>query len=564
MNVRVDLNYPIYDGAEIVFKAPCGAADVTGLVVYYPSDSGIVSSGFAFADAHTNDLGHIDELFAEGAAVKVILDTETSMAFVQNAATNAYLEGKFASLGGTTSTNLCYASLSAAIADINNGTTKNAITGNTGKVEVFAVESGEKYVRLLADEDVKTRIDINKDIILVLNGHTLNLTTPTAYLNFAKGTNCIINGEVAGSEIFCGREDIPVEASATVNMITADGNLRVLGGTYSLYGSFAGVTMVFRSTATSAIFAFNGVNISATNTSASSTKPAMCIQTQSAKAIINNCQLTATAKTIAYAIRSVGSNVEMESTSITATASADPTNASTAAIAGMTTSGTAILKNSTVFADAQDARSDRDVSIGITNTGTLVCMDMTVTGTHSAVENKGNLYVRGGEFRGYAHGGFYLAHNSSHDAYINNAVIEVGVERSKLDFLFTKDNGEESNPLAGFYLKNEQSQGACAYIDGCTITGKANELFAVNPCSTDHTNTVYISNTTNNAAATTIRVGQKAEAKIGMGCNFTVTQNVKEDNQQWAEETGKLYRRMKEDMPMDGRDFNALLAYQDK
>ena len=99
MNVRVNLNYPIYDGAEIVFKAPCDASEVTGLIVYYPSDAGGVSSVFTFADAHANDLGHIDELFAAGAVVKVILDTDTGMAFVQNAATNAYLEGKFANMG---------------------------------------------------------------------------------------------------------------------------------------------------------------------------------------------------------------------------------------------------------------------------------------------------------------------------------------------------------------------------------------------------------------------------------------------------------------------------------
>lgn len=100
MNVRVNLNYPIYDGAEIVFKAPCDASEVTGLIVYYPSDAGEVSSVFTFADAHANDLGHIDELFAAGAVVKVILDTDTSMAFVQNAATNAYLENKFKNMGG--------------------------------------------------------------------------------------------------------------------------------------------------------------------------------------------------------------------------------------------------------------------------------------------------------------------------------------------------------------------------------------------------------------------------------------------------------------------------------
>ena len=107
MNVRVDLRTPIYDGMEVVFKAPCGASEVTGLIVYYPGDSGVASSVFSFADAHTNDLGDLDELFAEGAVVKVILDTETNMAFVQNAATNAYLEKRFREIkgGGTTS---CY------------------------------------------------------------------------------------------------------------------------------------------------------------------------------------------------------------------------------------------------------------------------------------------------------------------------------------------------------------------------------------------------------------------------------------------------------------------------
>lgn len=100
MNVRVNLDSPIYDGREVVFKAPCDASEVTGLIVYYPSDAGEVSSVFTFADAHANDLGHIDELFAAGAVVKVILDTDTGMAFVQNAATNAYLENKFKNMGG--------------------------------------------------------------------------------------------------------------------------------------------------------------------------------------------------------------------------------------------------------------------------------------------------------------------------------------------------------------------------------------------------------------------------------------------------------------------------------
>ena len=93
-NIRVDLNTPIQDGTEVVFRSPVDCSQVTGLVVYY--DGG--SQEFAFADAHGNNVGDIDHLFAENVAVKVILDVTTSMAFVQNADTNAYLEGRFKEL----------------------------------------------------------------------------------------------------------------------------------------------------------------------------------------------------------------------------------------------------------------------------------------------------------------------------------------------------------------------------------------------------------------------------------------------------------------------------------
>ena len=98
-NIRVDLNCPIKDGTEVVFRSPVDCSQVTGLIVYYPGENGnTTSKEFAFADAHGNNVGDIDHLFAENVAVKVILDDTTSMAFVQNADTNAYLEGRFADL----------------------------------------------------------------------------------------------------------------------------------------------------------------------------------------------------------------------------------------------------------------------------------------------------------------------------------------------------------------------------------------------------------------------------------------------------------------------------------
>lgn len=98
MNIRVDLNYPINDGVEVVFRSPVDCSQVTGLKVYYPKNGATASNEFAFADAHGNNVGDIDHLFAENVVVKVILDVTTGMAFVQNADTNAYLEGRFGEL----------------------------------------------------------------------------------------------------------------------------------------------------------------------------------------------------------------------------------------------------------------------------------------------------------------------------------------------------------------------------------------------------------------------------------------------------------------------------------
>ena len=99
-NIRIDLDTTIYNGQNITFKSPCDCSAITGLIIYYPDVTlgGVVSQVFKFTDAHGHDVGTVDELFAEDVLVKVILDTTTSKAFVQNADTNAYLEGRFEDL----------------------------------------------------------------------------------------------------------------------------------------------------------------------------------------------------------------------------------------------------------------------------------------------------------------------------------------------------------------------------------------------------------------------------------------------------------------------------------
>ena len=98
-NIKLELNHELQDGEVAVFKAPCACTEVEGIVVYYPalneaSAPVMQSKLFTFADTHGNVLTGLGNLFAEGAYVSVILNTTDGLAYIQNSATNAYLESK--------------------------------------------------------------------------------------------------------------------------------------------------------------------------------------------------------------------------------------------------------------------------------------------------------------------------------------------------------------------------------------------------------------------------------------------------------------------------------------
>lgn len=96
-NIRVDSTVEVFDGQALTFRSPVDISQVTGLKVYYPKGDTTASKVFQFADAHGQNIGNLN-LFASNVIVKVILDTASLLAYVQNADTNAYLEGKFTQL----------------------------------------------------------------------------------------------------------------------------------------------------------------------------------------------------------------------------------------------------------------------------------------------------------------------------------------------------------------------------------------------------------------------------------------------------------------------------------
>lgn len=94
--IRIDLEATLINGQTLTFQSPADCSQITGLIVYYPDGNGTTSKDFKFVDAHGVDVGSgTISLFAENVLVKVILDTDAGKAYVQNADTNAYLEGRF-------------------------------------------------------------------------------------------------------------------------------------------------------------------------------------------------------------------------------------------------------------------------------------------------------------------------------------------------------------------------------------------------------------------------------------------------------------------------------------
>jgi hypothetical protein len=99
--IAIKLDHTLLNGETITFTAPCDCTAVDGITVTYPTENldGSLAertAEFVFCDAHKNNIAGIGNLFAAGATVKAVLNTNEGAAYLQNADTNAYLESKFA------------------------------------------------------------------------------------------------------------------------------------------------------------------------------------------------------------------------------------------------------------------------------------------------------------------------------------------------------------------------------------------------------------------------------------------------------------------------------------
>ena len=132
-------------------------------------------------------------------------------------------------------------------------------------------------------------------------------------------------------------------------------------------------------------------------------------------------------------------------------------------------------------------------------------------GTHSGMTSNGTLYVNGGTFEGYGHGGIYFSGTGT-TAYVRDAILRDCDMPDGYTSTHTR-NG------AGGYLGSDTK--LKVYMDNCDIYGiSASQIFVIK--TTD--NALYISNSTinnSNGGDANVRIDSGNTLYLGVGNNFT-------------------------------------------
>ena len=178
------------------------------------------------------------------------------------------------------------------------------------------------------------------------------------------------------------------------------------------------------------------------------------------------------------------------------------------------------IANTNVFADAEGSSVDASYSIGINNSGELKFYSGSVYGVHSGLQNSAGakLYIYGGTFDGYGHGGIYFSQGENGEAYVENATIKSGEYKGKHDeSKFSPAHGGSFYIGGGTKANNSNNK---VYMNGCTITSVKGTMGVLKGSSGEINNQLYISNSTIESGKK-MRIDENQKLFVGKGTNIT-------------------------------------------
>ena len=373
-----------------------------------------------------------------------------------------------------------YSTVGAAVNDVNAGTIgTNANATKDDAVAAVCMVDGKPFVALLKDTTEATRLKPAVDMTINLGGHTLSANDACCFA--VDGGTLTIDGRMAGSTIVMNRTTNAVIAQIPANK----GNIVVNGGTYSVYADNGGTICAF--------YLLTGNN-----------------------GTFTDCTIIAESNTTTAKAISGGANMTITNSKITAKSANEKAHG--AIISGDVTISDCDIRAYSNYLGKEDGTGFASSSVGVNNTGTLTIKDCYVYGTHSGMQNNGTVYVDGGIYESYGHGGIYFSGEGT-TSYCCNAILRDCDAPDGYNCTHQR-NG------AGFYIGSDSN--VSVYMDNCYIWGyNASQVIAMRNTSGEQNNTLYISNSRIDKGAK-IRIDDGGhKVYIGHGNNFTAEDTTK-------------------------------------
>lgn len=376
-----------------------------------------------------------------------------------------------------------FSTLTNAVNAVNDGTINNEIdvTKESAVAGVYIDKNNCANVVLLKDNTETTKVPVYVDMIINLGGHTLD-SDAACPLDIYSG-NVVIDGRIKGSAINAYSD------TASVRAIQArTGSLKIMGGTYTA------------KTTTQSI----GV---------------ATIQT-AANLMISDAKFIAIGHSNATRGISIQGNIvsDFKNCNIEVTGVGGYNQG--VLVAQKAYGATTTLSNCTItsYANYNMEGSSESSSVGIKNYGTLMLNNCTITGTHTAVDTSGAIYVNGGTYESYGHGGIYFATTTT--SYVRNATLRC-CDMPDGYTAISAGNGSAFYMNPNGYNGDAGSGTQRVYMDKCYLYG----ITRVIAMADSDNNELYISNSTINQvdnSVTKIRIdGLSHKLYIGVGNNFT-------------------------------------------
>ncbi len=413
-----------------------------------------------------------------------------------------------------------YSTLVGAVNDANSGTIgENAdVDRENATAGIYTDENGKVNVVLLKNSAESNRVTVSTSMIINLGGNTFTSDNPVA-VEIMSG-DVVIDGRILGSCI-----DATTDGNVTRTIQARTGSLTILGGKYvnnSVATNNAAVVM----SAGNVIIDKALLKIS--NSGSGTTRG---IWTPNKKELsVTNTDINVFAQGgSAYGIDTTSTSAEISNVNITC----EGTGSNTVGIYNLQN---AIISNSNIIAispyHAVSGENDyAKASQGIFNrkNADMQIYNCNVKGNHSGVQNCGNLYVNGGVYMGFGHGGFYFSGEGTETqnivTYVENATISECEWFGKYQHDDESNNGAYSNH-SGFYMGGREDMNYISvYMNNCEIYGSKQPI-VLRDSSGEHDLTLYISNSSINTDAK-IRIDNETNRVfIGKGNNFN-TENCK-------------------------------------